>query len=88
MFTKDAVFGESVAKKFDIGDIVSWPCLSKTDNHEKIKKLGIISRIEIHKRSERPVVIAKVIDFESSKELDILIISLSLIAKGSKEIQN
>jgi hypothetical protein len=39
-------------------------------------------------RSERPVVIAKVLDMSAGKEKDILIISLTLVSKASKEIQN
>jgi hypothetical protein len=88
LFSKDTIFGESVSKKFGIGDIVSWPTLDKFDNYNKTKKIGIISKIETHIRSERPVIIAKVIDFDTSREVDILIVSLTLITKADKEIQN
>ena len=88
MFSKDTIFGESIAKKFAIGDIVSWTALDKSDSYNKTKKLGIISKIETYTRSERPVIIAKVIDFDTSREVDVLIVSLTLITKADKEIQN
>jgi len=88
LFSKDNIFGESTAKKFGIGDIVCWPALDKSDSYNKTKKLGIISKIETHRRSERPVIIAKVIDFETSREIEILIVSLTLITKADKQIQN
>lgn len=91
MFSKDTVFGESMAKKFAIGDIVSWPVF-KLDgdviSKDKSKKLGVITQILTVSRSERPVVIAKVLDMSAGKEKDILIISLTLVSKASKEIQN
>ena len=91
MFSKDTVFGESMAKKFDVGDIVSWPVF-KFDgdiiSKDKSKKLGVITQILTVLRSERPVVIAKVLDMSVGKEKDILIISLTLVSKASKEIQN
>jgi hypothetical protein len=91
LFSKDTIFGESMAKKFAIGDIVSWPEL-KLENElitkDKIKKLGIITQILTVARSERPVIIAKVLDMDIGKEKDILIISLTLVSKANKEIQN
>jgi hypothetical protein len=88
LFSKETVFGELAAKKFAIGDIVSWPCLDKINNYEKIRKIGVISEIVTVSRSERPVIIARVIDMETTKQLDILIVSLELVSKASKEIQN
>jgi len=88
LFSKESVFGELAAKKFAIGDIVSWPSLDKTNSYEKIRKIGVISGIITASRSERPVIIAKVIDMETTKEVDILIICLELVSKASKEIQN
>lgn len=88
MFSNDKIFGETIAKNFSIGDIVSWPALDKMDSFKKIKKLGIITRIDTFLRSERPVIIAKVIDLETSKEIELLIVSLTLVSKSNKEIQN
>lgn len=88
MFSKDTVFGESMAKKFAIGDIVSWPSLDKSNSYEKIKKIGIVSEIITVTRSERPVIIAKIIDMETSKQLDVLVVSLTIVSKANKEIQN
>ncbi len=91
MFSKDTIFGESMAKKFAIGDIVTWPELKFDDDSiskDKSKKLGVITQILTVSRSERPVVIAKVLDMSAGKEKDILIISLTLVSKASKEIQN
>ena len=88
MFSNDKIFGETIAKNFSIGDIVSWPALDRADSFKKIKKLGIISRIDNYLRSERPVIIAKVIDLETSREIELLIVSLSLVSKSNKEIQN
>ena len=91
MFSKDTVFGESMAKKFAIGDIVSWPEL-KLENEEitkdKTKKLGIVTKILTVLRSERPVIIASVLDIETGNEKDILIVSLTLVSKANKEIKN
>lgn len=88
MFSKETIFGESMAKKIAIGDIVSWPSLDKSNSYEKIKKIGIVSEIVAVTRSERPVVIAKIIDMETSKQLDVLVVSLTIVSKANKEIQN
>jgi hypothetical protein len=88
LFSKETIFGELAAKKFAIGDIVSWPSLDKSSSYEKVRKLGVISQIITVFRSERPVIIARVLDMETSKEVDILIVSLDLVSKASKEIQN
>ena len=88
MFSKESIFGELAAKKFAVGDIVSWPSLDKFNSYEKTRKLGVLSRIVTVTRSERPVIIAKVIDMETSMEIDILIVSLDLVSKANKEIQN
>lgn len=80
-----------MAKKFAIGDIVSWPEL-KLENEEitkdKTKKLGIVTKILTVLRSERPVIIASVLDIETAREKDILIVSLTLVTKAEKEIKN
>jgi len=88
LFSKETIFGELAAKKFAIGDIVSWPSLDKSNSYEKVRKLGVISQIITVFRSERPVIIARVLDMETSREVDILIVSLDLVSKASKEIQN
>lgn len=91
MFSKDTAFGESMAKKFAIGDIVSWSAFKfdgDSISKDKSIKLGIITQILTVSRSERPVVIAKVLDMDVGKEKDILIISLNLVSKANKEIQN
>lgn len=80
-----------MAKKFAIGDIVSWPVF-KFDgdviSKDKFNKLGIITQILTVLRSERPVVIARVLDMSTGKEKDTLIVSLTLVSKVNKEIQN
>ena len=91
MFSKDTAFGESMAKKFAIGDVVSWSAFKfdgDSISKEKSKKLGIITQILTVLRSERPVVIARVLDMSLGNEKDILIISLTLVSKANKEIQN
>lgn len=91
MFSKDTAFGESMAKKFAIGDVVSWSVFKfdgDSISKEKSKKLGIITQILTVSRSERPVVIARVLDMSLGNEKDILIISLTLVSKANKEIQN
>ena len=91
MFSKDTAFGESMAKKFAIGDVVSWSAFKfdgDSISKEKSKKLGIITQILTVSRSERPVVIARVLDMSLGNEKDILIISLTLVSKANKEIQN
>jgi len=91
LFSKDTAFGQSMAKKFAIGDIVSWSTFKfdgDSISKEKSKKLGIITQILTVSRSERPVVIAKVLDMSAGKEKDILIISLTLVSKVGKELQN
>jgi len=88
LFSKETIFGELAAKKFAIGDIVSWPSLDKNNSYEKVRKLGVISQIITVFRSERPVIIARVLDMETSREIDILIVSLDLVSKASKEIHN
>jgi len=91
LFSKDTAFGESMAKKFAIGDVVSWSAFKfdgDSISKEKSKKLGIITQILTVSRSERPVVIARVLDMSLGNEKDILIISLTLVSKANKEIQN
>lgn len=91
MFEKDNIFGELTSKKFDIGDIVWWPelkMMGKLYTPEKEKKFGIISRIEIVFRSNRKVVVAKVIEMGTTNEKDILIVCLNLVSKVNNKIVN
>ena len=83
MFEKDNVFGGSLVSKFDIGDIVSWPMIKNYyDSSSEVTKIGILSELKKVIRSERPVMIAKVLDLETGLEKEILLVSISLVSKA------
>ena len=83
MFEKDNVFGGSLVSKFDIGDIVSWPMIKNYyDSSAEVTKIGILSELKKVIRSERPVMIAKVLDLETGIEKEILLVSISLVSKA------
>ena len=83
MFEKDNIFGGSLVSKFDIGDIVSWPMIKNYyDSSSEVTKIGILSELKKVIRSERPVMIAKVLDLETGLEKEILLVSISLVSKA------
>ena len=86
MFEKDNVFGGSLVSKFDIGDIVSWPVIKNYYDQEPdaVVKVGILSELKKVIRSERPVMIAKVLDLETGTEKEILLVSISLVSKAKE----
>ena len=86
MFEKDNVFGGSLVKKFDIGDIVSWSVIKHYYDHDTdaVTKIGVLSELKKVIRSERPVMIAKVLDLEAGVEKEILIVSISLVSKAKE----
>lgn len=85
MFEKDNVFGGSLVSKFDIGDIVSWPMIKNYyDSSSEVTKIGILSELKKVIRSERPVMIAKVLDLETGLEKEILLVSISLVSKAKE----
>jgi hypothetical protein len=89
LFENEKAFGELISKKFQIGDLVSWTELASEGAiylAEKEKKFGIISKIEKVIRSEREIVIAKVIETKSYKEKDLLIVCLSIVSKVNSSI--
>jgi hypothetical protein len=85
LFEKDNVFGGSLVSKFDIGDIVSWPMIKNYyDSSSEVTKIGILSELKKVIRSERPVMIAKVLDLETGLEKEILLVSISLVSKAKE----
>ena len=86
MFEKDNVFGGSLVSKFDIGDIVSWPVIKNYYDQEPdaVVKVGVLSELKKVIRSERPVMIAKVLDLETGLEKEILLVSISLVSKAKE----
>ena len=86
MFEKDNIFGGSLVYKFDLGDIVSWPVINHyhDQNVDAVTKLGILLELKKVTRSERPVIIAKVLDLEAGVEKEILIVSISLVSKAKE----
>lgn len=86
MFEKDNIFGGSLVYKFDLGDIVSWPVINHyhDQNVDAVTKLGILLELKKVIRSERPVIIAKVLDLEAGVEKEILIVSISLVSKAKE----
>lgn len=86
MFEKDNVFGGSLVSKFDIGDIVSWPVIKNYYDQEPdaVVKVGVLSELKKVIRSERPVMIAKVLDLETGTEKEILLVSISLVSKAKE----
>lgn len=86
MFEKDNIFGGSLVYKFDLGDIVSWPVINHyhDQNVDAVTKLGILLELKKVIRSERPVMIAKVLDLEAGVEKEILIVSISLVSKAKE----
>ena len=86
MFENDNIFGGSLVYKFDLGDIVSWPVINhyQDQNVDAVTKLGILLELKKVTRSERPVMIAKVLDLETGLEKEILIVSISLVSKAKE----
>lgn len=86
MFEKDNVFGGSLVSKFGIGDIVSWSAIEHYNDNDldQVKKVGILSELKKVIRSERPVMIARVLDLETGKEKEILLVSISLVSKAKE----
>ena len=85
MFEKDNIFGGSLVNKFDVGDIVSWPMIKNYyDSSSEVTKIGILSELKKVIRSERPVMIAKVLDLETGLEKEILLVSISLVSKAKE----
>ena len=86
MFEKDNIFGGSLVYKFDLGDIVSWPVIKHyhDQNVDAVTKLGILLELKKVTRSERPVIIAKVLDLEAGVEKEILLVSISLVSKAKE----
>lgn len=86
MFEKDNIFGGSLVYKFDLGDIVSWPVINHyhDQNVDAVTKLGILLELKKVIRSERPVMLAKVLDLETGLEKEILIVSISLVSKAKE----
>lgn len=86
MFEKDNVFGGSLVKKYDVGDIVSWPVIKHyyDQDVDAVTKIGILSELKKVIRSERPVMIAKVLDLETGLEKEILLVSISLVSKAKE----
>ena len=86
MFEKDNVFGGSLISKFDIGDIVSWPVIKNyyDQDADAVVKIGVLSELKKVIRSERPVMIAKVLDLETGYEKEILLVSITLVSKAKE----
>jgi hypothetical protein len=86
LFEKDNIFGGSLVYKFDLGDIVSWPVIKHYHNQnvDAVTKLGILLELKKVIRSERPVIIAKVLDLEAGVEKEILLVSISLVSKAKE----
>lgn len=86
MFDKDNIFGGSLVNKYDVGDIVSWPVIKHyyDQDADAVTKIGVLSELKKVIRSERPVMIAKVLDLETGLEKEILLVSISLVAKAKE----
>ena len=86
MFEKDNVFGGSLVTKFGIGDIVSWSAIEHyhDSDSDHVTKVGILSELKKVIRSERPVMIARVLELETGKEKEILLVSISLVSKAKE----
>ncbi len=86
MFETDNVFGGSLVKKFSIGDIVSWSAIEHyhDSDSDQVTKVGILSELKKVIRSERPVMIARVLELETGREKEILLVSISLVSKAKE----
>lgn len=86
MFEKDNVFGGSLINKFSIGDIVSWSAIENyhDSDSDQVTKIGILSELKKVIRSERPVMIAKILELETGREKEILLVSISLVSKAKE----
>lgn len=86
MFEKDNIFGGSLVSKFDVGDIVSWPVIKNyyDQDADTVIKIGILAELKKVIRSERPVMLAKVLDLEAGVEKEILLVSISLVSKAKE----
>jgi hypothetical protein len=86
LFEKDNVFGGSLVSKFGIGDIVSWSAIEHyhDSDSDQVTKVGILSELKKVIRSERPVMIARVLELETGREKEILLVSISLVSKAKE----
>jgi len=86
LFEKDNVFGGSLVSKFSIGDIVSWSAIEHyhDSDSDQVTKVGILSELKKVIRSERPVMIARVLELETGREKEILLVSISLVSKAKE----
>jgi hypothetical protein len=81
---KNESLGYSVAKKFGVGDLVTWKDLAGP------QKIGIIKEIHTKIQGGRPVAYARVFLLKDDKkqsflhEEDIIIIKLRLVSKRSR----
>ena len=76
--TKNNIFGENVAKKFNIGDLVSWVELNEHAYNKSNRDVvyGILMNI-VHKQfGDRLVVFGKVMPTNSNKYVEIVITNL------------
>jgi hypothetical protein len=86
LFEIDNVFGGSLVSKFSIGDIVSWSAIEHyhDSDSDQVTKVGILSELKKVIRSERPVMIARVLELETGREKEILLVSISLVSKAKE----
>mgnify|MGYP001360104970 CR=1 FL=1 len=84
---KKKAFGELHSKDFDVGDIVEWS--SWDDFQERwIQNYGVITEIKNEMRHNRLVSISKVLPVNSNTEMEHFSMSLRLVSRSTKDIDN
>lgn len=84
MIKKD-IFGELIARSFDIGDIVEWSTWNR-DMEDWDSHYGVVIEVKNEIRSGRLVSISKVRPVTSSPvEIEFFTASLKLVSKSNSE---
>ena len=78
---KNKPFGNKIAKKFDIGDIVSWSDWSESGDGTYLRKKchGVLIGIATNQLGEREVVFGRILPFQSKETVEIVITNLTKI---------
>jgi hypothetical protein len=78
---KKEPFGQTYAKRLDIGDLVEWSEWS-IDHNQYEKSIGILTELSVESISGRLVSMAHITDINKSKTYKVFTINLKVISKS------
>jgi len=79
---KKEPFGQTYAKRFDVGDLVEWSERDMQYNQYQ-KTVGILTSLSIESIGGRLVSMAHITDVNKSKTYKVFTINLKVISKAS-----